>query len=116
MALAGAGEVGGLPAGTHDAGGGVGIGAEEEMAEFVGDSVAQDGCHADMADFVDQAGAVVEEVGVAPGAVGGEVGDAHCELVQVEGVPGDAELKMPREISSGTFGWVLLEELRGRTV
>jgi len=115
-ALAGAGEVGGLPAGTHDAEGGVGVAAKEEMAEFVGDSVTEDGCHADMADFVDQAGAVVEEVGVAPGAVGGEVGDAHCELVQVEGVPGDAELKMPREISSGTFGWVLLEELRGRTV
>jgi len=118
VALAGAGEVGGLPAGTHDAEGGVGIGAEEEMAEFVGDSMTEDGCHADVAGtgFVDQLGAVVEEVGVASGAVGGDVGDAHSELVQVEGMLGDAELKMPREIGSGTFGWVLLEELRGRTV
>ncbi|HEY6267438.1 MAG TPA: hypothetical protein VIX11_04010 [Candidatus Acidoferrum sp.] len=38
-ALAGVGQVGGLPAGAHDAGGGVGVRAEEEMANLVGDSV-----------------------------------------------------------------------------
>jgi hypothetical protein len=115
-ALAGAHELGGLPAGAHEAGGGVGVVAEEEMAELVSDSVTEDGCHADLTDFVNQLGAVKEEVGVTSSAIFGEVGDAHGELVQIEGMLGDSELKMPREISGGAFGWVLLEELRGRTV
>jgi len=86
------------------------------MADLVGDSVTEDGCHADVTGFVNQLGAVVEEVGVASGTVGREVGGAHSQLIQIEGMLGDSELKMPREIRGGAFGWVLLEELRGRTV
>jgi hypothetical protein len=52
---------------------------------------------------VEALGAVVEEVGVTAGAVGGEVRDAQGELVQIEGVFGDSELKMEGEIGGFTL-------------
>jgi hypothetical protein len=102
-AFARAGQVGGLPAGAHDAGGGVGVGAEEEVAKFVGDGVTEDAREACTTNFVEVRGAVVEEVGVTADAVGGEVRDAHGELVQIQGVFGDSELKMEGEIGGFTL-------------
>lgn len=94
----------------------MGVGAEEEVAEFVGEAVTEDDCYVDLTGFVDLLGAIVEEVGVAAGTVGGEVRDAHGELVQIEGVAGDAELKAPGETSGGALGWIFRSYLRERTV
>jgi hypothetical protein len=105
-----------LPAGAHDAGGGVGVGAEEEVAEFVGEAVTDDDSYVDLTGFMDLLGAIVEEVGVAAGTVGGEVRDAHGELVQIDRVAGDAELKVPGETSGAALGWIFRSYPRGRTV
>jgi hypothetical protein len=77
------------------------------MAEFVGDGVTEESWQAHMSGFVEAHGTVIEEVGVTAGSVGGEIGDAHGELVQIEGVFGNAELKMLGEISGFALSRVL---------
>ena len=74
--MAGADEVGGLPTGAHEAGGGVGVGAEEEMANLVGEGMTEDACQIDMGGLVKMPSALVEEIGVATDTVGGEIRDA----------------------------------------
>jgi len=94
----------------------VGVCAEEEMAEFVGDGVAEEGWQGHLSGFVEVRGTVIEEVGVTAGSVGGEIGDAHGELVQIEGVFGDAELKISGEVSGLALGRVLRACGRQRAV
>jgi len=69
-AFAGAGEVGGLPTGAHDAAGSVGVGAEKEMADLMGDSVTEDCRRANVTAFVRLHNPLVEQVGITPDPVG----------------------------------------------
>ena len=104
--MAGADQVGGLPESAHEAGRGVGIGAQEEMADLVGQGMAEDARQIHVTYFVDALSGVVKEVGVAAGAVAGEVGNPQVRFIQIEGTPSDPNLKVCREISSRARGWV----------
>ena len=90
------------PMGLHDAGGGVGVGAEEEMAQFVGDDEAEHVAFGELEDVAAgdeilvvnlgiNAAAGIVEIGQAKGLMAGGVTPRH-----------DAHGKMARPLHHGT--------------
>jgi len=99
-------EGGGVPAWLHEAGGGVGVGAEEEVADFVGDDEAEHVAVGELGVFAIGGEIVVIDVGVS--AAAGVVEKGLAENVRADGAgarkDADGKLMRPGDDGAGRRG------------
>jgi len=102
----------GVPAGLHEARRGVGVGAEEEVADFVGDDEAEHVAIGEQGVFTVGGEIVVIDVGVGAGA--GLVEEGLAENVRANGAAArkDADRELTRP-GDGGAGRGALREVRG---
>jgi len=101
-----------VPAGLHEAHRGVGVGAEEEVADFVGDDEAEHVAVGELGVFA--IGGEIVEVDVGVGAGAGSVEEGLAENVCADGAAArkDADGKLMRP-GDGGAGRGTLREVRG---